>query len=88
LDGAGSASSTRLQLGFELRDVSHPRLADGALEFDFTTSGERDWLIESSADFRHWQPLGTRRSTDGQFHFIDPDAGEHASRFYRLLPLP
>jgi hypothetical protein len=88
LDGAGSASSTRLQLGFELRDVSHPRLADGALEFDFTTSGEREWLIESSADFRHWQPLGTRRSTDGQFHFIDPDAGEHASRFYRLLPLP
>jgi hypothetical protein len=85
----GSGGSTRLQLWFELRDVSNlRRSADGALIFDFTTSAERDWLIEGSADLRQWQPLGTRRSTSGQFNFTDPGAADHPSRFYQLSPVP
>jgi hypothetical protein len=85
----GPGGSTRIQLWFERRDVSNlRRLADGALMFDFATSGERDWLIEGSADLSQWQPLGIRRSTNGQFNFIDPGAADHPSRFYQLSPVP
>jgi hypothetical protein len=52
------------------------------------SSGERDWLIEGSTDLRQRQRLGTRMSVNGRFNFTDPAAAEHASRFYRLSPLP
>jgi hypothetical protein len=88
-DRGDSDGSARLQLWFEHREISNlRRLADGALVLDFTTSGERDWLIEGSSELRQWLPLDIRRSADGRFRFTDPDAASHPSRFYRLSPLP
>jgi hypothetical protein len=44
------------------------------------------YRIEVSTNLRDWEPVCTTTVLDGALHFVDPDAGQNAMRFYRMLP--
>jgi hypothetical protein len=44
------------------------------------------WRIECSTDLLHWTILGTNSVTDGALHFLDPNADERPSGYYRAVP--
>jgi len=46
------------------------------------------WRIECSHDMVHWTPVCTNMVTDGAIHFVDPDADDLPTRFYRAVPEP
>lgn len=74
-----------------LVDDDKPRPVSGRLEdhcFHLALTGNNgSWVrIESSTDTVHWTPLCTVQVTDGAIHFVDPDADELSSRFYRAVP--
>ncbi len=50
---------------------------------------ETDYRIEATSDFEHWTPIKsiTTSSNDGTFDFVDEDAGNFVSRFYRATTL-
>jgi len=35
----------------------------------------------------NWTPVCTNQVIDGSIDFVDPDAANNASRFYRAVPL-
>ena len=48
-----------------------------------------DYRIEASSDFEHWTPIKsvTTSTEDGTFDFVDEEAGNFVSRFYRTTTL-
>jgi hypothetical protein len=53
----------------------------------FGGSAEDAYLIETSEDLVHWEPVGTATYTGGgQFQFADPEPMDRPCRFYRAVP--
>lgn len=50
-------------------------------------AGER-YEVMATTDFIHWQPIAVLKNSTGLVEFVDPDAGKHENRFYRLTLLP
>lgn len=72
-------------------DDDKPRPGTGPLDdrcFHLALPGTNGlWVrIECSTDAKHWTPLCSVPVTDGAIHFVDPDADELSSRFYRAVP--
>jgi hypothetical protein len=44
--------------------------------------------VEYSTDFQNWTALCTNQVVQGSIDFIDPDASNDSSRFYRAVPEP
>jgi hypothetical protein len=62
------------------------RTADGMFHLSLPGENGSGFRLECSTDLITWMPLGTNVVTDGAIHFVDPDADEHAHRFYRVVP--
>jgi hypothetical protein len=58
------------------------------LSFHMNATGpDGAWFhIESSGDLMNWTPLCTNQVVNGSVDFIDPDAQNSQSRFYRAVP--
>ena len=58
--------------------------------FHFTTAANADtcFRIECSPDLVNWTAVVTNWPADGALHFVDPDAGNFARRYYRAVPEP
>jgi len=61
-------------------------LAEGLFQICYPGSDGACFRLEYSTDLRTWTSLGAGVVTAGELHFVDPEAGEQASRFYRLVP--
>lgn len=66
-------------------------LPDGSFHFNASgTYGAPDgaWFaVQNSSDLQNWSPVSTNQSFQGSIDFVDPDAPNNASGFYRILPL-
>jgi len=54
----------------------------------FAAESGHNFRLEASSDLRNWETLGDTGSSDGAWHFIDPEIESHSRRFYRLTPEP
>lgn len=61
-------------------------LADRCFHFMQPGANGSWWRLEASTDLRQWTTLGIQAVTDGALHFVDPDAEERPSGFYRAVP--
>ena len=46
------------------------------------------YIIEASTDLVNWEQIGTVEPTEDVDEFVDVDAGDYESRFYRFSPAP
>ena len=63
------------------------RLPDGMFHLCLPGANGFGFRLECSSDMENWMPLCTNVVTDGAIHFVDPEADEHAHRFYRAMPV-
>ncbi len=96
---ASPGSPTAYQIGFPGRaaalilDNDQPRppcrrLGDGMFHLCAPGTNGYSFCLHASTDLVNWTPLCTNVVTDGAVHFVDPDASEFGSRFYRVSPQP
>jgi hypothetical protein len=65
------------------------RLGSSTFSFNFTkTLSYNTNIIEQSPDLQNWSPIGAIITTNGIFSFIDPNATNALSRFYRMRMTP
>lgn len=64
------------------------KLPDGPFHACLPATNGFCYRIETSTNLLHWVPVCTNVVTDGALHFVDPDAAESPSRFYRAVPEP
>ena len=65
----------------EVSIVSQP---DGILAITLSGSTNQTYVIEASFDMHNWTPLSTNLTdSTGLFTFVDSDATNYPSRFYR-----
>ena len=85
-------------LGFPRRaaaiilDSSYPHPVTGLMPdgcFHLAAAGpDAAWFrIDCSTDLVNWTPICTNQVVNGSIDFIDPDAPDNSSRFYRSVPL-
>ena len=57
--------------------------------FHFTTSApDAAWFcVQYSTNLQNWIPVCTNQVVNGSIDFVDPDAPNDSSRFYRAVPL-
>ena len=46
------------------------------------------WAVDASTDLMNWEEIGTVEPSDTSEEFVDVNAGDFESRFYRYRPLP
>jgi len=67
-------------------------LPDGSFHFNASgTNGGPDgaWFsVQNSSDLQNWSPVATNQVFQGSIDFVDPDAPDYSTRFYRILQLP
>ncbi len=73
-------------------DGDGPRPVAGVLPggcFHLVAPGpDAAWFcVQYSTDLIHWTSICTNQVVNGSIDFVDPDASESSSRFYRALPL-
>ncbi len=65
------------------------RQVDGSVAVGFSGIPTRTYLIQASSDLHEWETIGTETSdANGQVIYIDGDAPQHDSRYYRLQLVP
>jgi hypothetical protein len=66
-------------------------LPDGSFHVNISsTNGGPDgaWFsVQSSSDLQNWSSVSTNQVFQGSIDFIDPDAPDSSSRFYRAMPV-
>jgi hypothetical protein len=63
-------------------------LRDGWIHVCFEAETGRQFRIEVSADFRHWDTVFQGTGKDGAIHFVDDQVDLVRHRFYRLIAEP
>lgn len=63
-------------------------LSDGSFHLMNAANPESWFRIECSTDLVNWTSLCTNLPADGALHFVDPDAGNFAQRYYRAVSEP
>ena len=62
------------------------RLANGRVRLEIAGEPGERFVIQMSSNLRDWATIGTRTaSAEGVVTYEDPDAGRHATRFYRVV---
>ena len=61
------------------------RLPDGNFHFRNDGTNGLCYRLEAADDLGHWECLLETMLTDGALHFVDPESGEHAARFFRVV---
>jgi hypothetical protein len=74
-------------------DIDQPRptllsLFDHCFHVTVPGTNGAGYRLEISSDLLHWTPVCTNAVTDGAIHYVDPDAPDVSTRFYRALPEP
>ena len=64
------------------------RLPDGLFHVCHPGTNGYVFVLEASRDLANWDVLCTNVVTDGAVHFVDPDALDFGSRFYRVSSSP
>jgi hypothetical protein len=62
------------------------KLPDGLFHLCSPATNGHHFTVRSSTDLVNWTVLCTNMVTDGAVHFVDPDAPELETRFYRVVP--
>ena len=55
-----------------------------SFQFNFQSVAGRNYVVEASTNLFNWTPIWTNHGTGGEPPFWDPEAGDHARRFYRV----
>ncbi|HKS36830.1 MAG TPA: Ig-like domain-containing protein [Verrucomicrobiae bacterium] len=63
-------------------------LPDGSRNICFPAQTGQNFRVEASNDLRNWETLCNTPAIDGALHFVDEEAANFPSRFYRLTPEP
>jgi len=64
------------------------RLPDGMFHVCRAGTNGYSFCLLASPDLANWSVLCTNTITDGAIHYVDPDAVNFNTRFYRMLPEP
>jgi len=64
------------------------RLADGRFRLRASGVDGQGFRIDASVDLSNWVTIVTDQIVNGRFEFIDSDATNYQSRFYRILASP
>ncbi len=62
-------------------------LADGSFHLAATGPDGAWFYVQYSADLVNWSSVSTNQVFQGSIDFVDPDAANNASRFYRAIPI-
>jgi hypothetical protein len=62
-------------------------LPDGSFHVTATGPDGAWFCVQYSSDLVNWSPVCTNQVFQGSIDFIDPDAANNASRFYRAVPV-
>jgi len=62
------------------------RIVDGHYSLSVSGDAGASYVIEASADLRHWDVVATVANTSGSVEFTDNEAASHDHRFYRAHP--
>jgi uncharacterized delta-60 repeat protein len=91
--GSSGLVETSISFAFNpadfLRFTEITRLPDGRVRVQFTGDNSVSWIGVGSTNMASplmdWTPLGpATQISPGQFEFVDSDASDHPSRFYRI----
>ena len=66
-------------------NASKPLLGWSAGYASFTSGPS--WAVEASTDLTKWEEIGTLESIDEVDEFVDVNAGNFQSRYYRFRPI-
>ncbi|HEY1717621.1 MAG TPA: hypothetical protein VGH42_04905 [Verrucomicrobiae bacterium] len=62
-------------------------LPDGSFHVNATGPDGAWFSVQSSSDLQNWTSVSTNQAFQGSIDFIDPDAPDNSSQFYRALPV-
>ena len=64
------------------------RLPDGLFHLCSPGTNGHHFTVRASTDLANWEVICSNTVTDGAVHFVDPDATDVETRFYRVDPEP
>ena len=59
--------------------------SDGTFQLRFVGSIGSNYVLQASTDLSSWTPIATNAATTNVLFFVDPNASNYPSRFYRML---
>ena len=65
-------------------DINPPTWSNGRFGFNITGQIGPDYLVQVSSNLVNWTPLLTNTPVTVPFRLEDPEAAQHARRFYRI----
>ncbi len=87
--GSGDAFIAKLSIswdgGAKVGFTSYRHLPDKSFQLDFNLDACSTWRLQTSPDLKSWSTLQTYEARSGFHIFIDKDAKDYPSRFYRLV---
>jgi hypothetical protein len=94
-DSRGAAAEGTVHVTVTASTSSGPNVvgvsvgSDGSATVRFAGIPGISYLIEASTDLVHWDSIGsTTAGANGLFEFVDPEAGNYTSRYYRSRHTP
>ena len=59
----------------------------GSLDLEFAADPSHNYIVQASTDLKNWTSIGSAevRNNNGEFDFIDTQANQFKSRFYRII---
>jgi hypothetical protein len=79
------ASTALFTVGTSLYFPSEPYFVNGVVQLPFSGVSGRSYILEGTADFKHWTPLSTNVAPDGVLTLTDPGSTNLPYRFYRVI---
>ncbi len=78
------ATSALFTIGTSLYFTSEPYFLKGVVQLPFSGVPGRFYILEGTADFKHWTPLSTNVAPDGVMTLTDPGSTNLPYQFYRV----
>jgi len=87
-EGRQICSAAAIIIDNDLPRPSCARLPDGMFHLCRPGTNGYSFTVRSSLDLTSWTVLCTNAVTDGAVHYVDPDAANFNTRFYRVVAEP
>jgi uncharacterized repeat protein (TIGR02543 family) len=89
IGGLDAAFIDNLKLPLAVPSIVLTNVSWGAFDVIFTGQPGQPFFIQASTNATHWETIATNQAAGGLIPFTDPQAAQHATRYYRaMVPWP
>jgi hypothetical protein len=86
--GSVTSAEAHVMAGSVPRLLSPARRVDGSFQLQLVGLANSNYVIQASSNLIDWQTLTTMSSTNGYLDYVDADAVNWNSRYYRAVLAP